>query len=92
MTVVVVASQTELHTCPDICDIAMIFSRVVKRKRLSIVTLRPFSFLLVLLLAFSALKLLVGRQEGHPASKKLIGGVLTWLSAWSEVQTCICPS
>ena len=70
MTVVVVASQTELHTCPDICDIAMIFSCVVKRKRLSIVTLRSFSFLLVLLLAFSALKLLVGRQEGHPASKK----------------------
>jgi len=29
--------------------------------------------------AFSALKLLVGRQEGHPASKKLSGGVLAWL-------------
>jgi len=26
--------------------------------------------------AFSALKLLVGRQEGHPACKKLSGGVL----------------
>ena len=32
--------------------------------------------------AFSALTLLVGRQEGHPACKKLS----------SEVQTCICPS
>jgi len=32
---------------------------------------------------------LVGRQEGHPACKKLIGGVLAWLSVWSEVQTCI---
>ena len=42
--------------------------------------------------AFSALTLLVGRQEGHPACKKLSGGVLAWLSAWSEVQTCICPS
>jgi len=42
--------------------------------------------------AFSALTLLVGRQEGHPACKKLNGGVLAWLSAWSEVQTCICPS
>jgi len=39
--------------------------------------------------AFSALTLLVGRQEGHPACKKLSGGVLAWLSAWSEVQTCI---
>ena len=36
--------------------------------------------------------LLVGRQEGHPACKKLSGGVLVWLSVWSEVLTCICPS
>jgi len=36
---------------------------------------------------FSALTLLVGRQEGHPACKKLTGGVLAWLSVWSEVQT-----
>ena len=42
--------------------------------------------------AFSALTLLVGRQEGHPACKKLSGGVLAWLSVWSEVQTCIWPS
>ena len=41
---------------------------------------------------FSALTLLVGRQEGHPACKKLSGGVLAWLSVWSEVQTCILPS
>jgi len=38
--------------------------------------------------AFSALTLLVGRQEGHPACKKLTGGVLAFLSVWSEVQTC----
>ena len=37
--------------------------------------------------AFSALTLLVGRQEGHPACKKLSGGVLAWLSVWSEVLT-----
>ena len=30
--------------------------------------------------AFSALMLLVGRQEGHPACKKLSGGVLAWFS------------
>ena len=42
--------------------------------------------------AFSALTLLVGRQEGHPARKKLSGGVLAWLSVLSEVQTCIWPS
>ena len=39
-----------------------------------------------------ALTLLVGRQEGHPICKKLSGGVLAWLSVWSEVQTCICSS
>jgi len=43
-------------------------------------------------MAGSALTLLVGRQEGHPASKKLSGGVLAWFSDWSEVQTCIWPS
>ena len=42
--------------------------------------------------AFSALTLLVGRQEGHLACKKLSGGVLVWLSVCSEVQTCIWPS
>ena len=42
--------------------------------------------------AFSALMLLVGRQEGHPACKKLSGWVLEWSSVWSEVQTCIWPS
>jgi len=30
--------------------------------------------------------------EGHPVCKKLSGGVLVWLSVWSEVQICICPS
>ena len=42
--------------------------------------------------AFSASMLLVGWQEGHPACKKLSGGVLAWLSVWSEMQTCIWPS
>ena len=42
--------------------------------------------------AFNALTLLVGRQEGHPACKKLSGGVLAWLSVWGKVQTCIWPS
>ena len=36
------------------------------------------------LAAFSALKLLVGVQEGHPVCK-----TLAWLSVWSEVQTCM---
>ena len=42
--------------------------------------------------AFSALLLLVGRQEGHLSCKKLSGGVLVWLSVWSKVQTYILPS
>jgi len=45
-------------------------------------------FVLPLLCAFSALTLLVGRQEGHPACKKT-----EWwdfgVVVWDEVQTCI---
>jgi len=48
--------------------------------------------IVALIRAFSALTLLVGRQEGHPACKKLSGEVLAWLSVWSEVQTCTCPA
>ena len=47
---------------------------------------------ILFIVAFSALTLLVGWQEGHPACKKLSGEVLVWLSVWSEVQTCICPA
>jgi len=36
--------------------------------------------------AFSALTLLAGHQEEHPACKKLSDEVLVWLSLWSEVQ------
>jgi len=35
---------------------------------------------------FSALMMLVGRQEGHPARKNSSNEVLAWLSVWSEVQ------
>ena len=44
------------------------------------------------IIAFSALTLLVRQQEGHPACEKVSGGVLVWLSVWSEVHTCIWPS
>jgi len=36
------------------------------------------------LFSVSALTLLVGQQEGHPACKNLSGGVLAWLSVWSS--------
>ena len=48
--------------------------------------------LLLLLSSLQCFTLLVGRQEGHPACKKLSGGVLAWLSVWSKVQTCIWPN
>jgi len=34
----------------------------------------------------------LGQQEGHPACKKLSGGMLAWLSVWGEEQFCIWPS
>jgi len=56
------------------------------------VSKRIFRLLVCEVIAFSALTQLVGWQEGHPACKKLSGGVLAWLSVWSEVQSCIWPS
>ena len=38
---------------------------------------------------FDAVGWVAGRVSGR---KKLSGGVLAWLSVWSEVQTCIWPS
>jgi len=38
--------------------------------------------------AFSASTMLVGRQEGRPACKKLSGGMLAWLSG--SRKTCLC--
>jgi len=44
-------------------------------------------------LSSSALMLLVGHQEDHPACKKLSHEVLVWSSAWSEMQiVCIWSS
>ena len=34
----------------------------------------------------------LGGRKGTRPVKKLSGGVLAWLSVWSEVQTCIWPS
>ena len=56
------------------------------------VTVLFLQTILHIIIAFSALTLLVGWQEGHPACRKLSGVVLAWLSVWSEVQTCIWPS
>jgi len=49
-------------------------------------------FVSYLSVSFSALTLLVGRQEGHPTCKILSGGMLAWLSVWSDVQICIWPN
>ena len=34
----------------------------------------------------------LGSRKGIRPVKNLSGGVLAWLSVWSEMQTCICPS
>jgi len=49
-------------------------------------------YMYIVYTVFSALTLLVRRQEGHPACKKQSGEVLAWLSVCSEVQACIWPS
>jgi len=42
--------------------------------------------------AFSALALLVGRQEGHPACKKLSGGVLHAVGGFQDRPIKWCQS
>jgi len=77
--------NTVLQICTEVHHDALSFWPTV-------VTVRYMLGFCVSVYAFSALTLLVGQQEGHPACKKLSGGVLVWLSVWSEVQTCIWPS
>ena len=50
-----------------------------------------FSVLLILCLQCIWLCWLGGRKGIRPV-KKLSGGVLAWLSVWSKLQTCTCPS
>jgi len=54
----------------------------------------PFYWMIMVLWhsASSVLTLLVGWQEGHPACKKLSGGMLAWLCVLVKVQICIWPS
>ena len=68
---------------------ANIICQVAAPMRLVAASAAACCFLVVVVYAFSALTLLVGRQEGHPVCKKLSGGVLALLSVWSEVQSCI---
>jgi len=49
------------------------FPEIVPTRQITTKTEKAFLFLVR---AFSALTLLVGRQKGHPAYKKLSGGVL----------------
>jgi len=59
----------------------------------SVMSLSEFTLYYFLwIYAFGALTLLVGWQEGHPFCKKQSGGVLAWLSVYSEVQACTWPS
>jgi len=48
-----------------------------------------YSMLLGCLQCFDAVGWTAG---GHPACKKLSGGMLAWLSVWGEVYICIWPS
>jgi len=46
---------------------------------INIITIIADNSVAIISLAFSALMLSVGRQEEHPASEKVSGGVLAWL-------------
>ena len=93
-------AEEQSQVCTMLCKLSVTSGREVELARFFVwwaVCTALCNFLFVPtfsdnIMAFSALTLLVGWQEGHPACKKLSGGVLAWLSVWSEVQTCIWPS
>jgi len=62
-------SQEGVHHPSLLCGTPVIINKYI--------LVIPSSYLTT---AFSALTLLVGWQEGHPACKNLSGGVLAWLS------------
>ena len=65
------------------------FQAGCRKRRLNLALVSVFIMCCSMCCSFSALTLLVGWQEGHPAYKKLSGGVLAWLSVGSEMQTCM---
>ena len=69
--------------CMDDCQRCSLYSALLIQFIYYVVCISENAFV-----AFSALMLLVGQQEWHPAPTKLSGGVLAWLSVWSEVQIC----
>ena len=71
-----------ISACPHVCS----EMKLMLKEQLILL------FFILRVWTFSALTLLVGWQEGHPACKKLSGEVRAWLSIWSDVQTCIWPS
>ena len=75
-----------LGSCPTFLRIIVLFLVTINLIKLHLLLIL---LILDLVKALSALTLLVGWQEGHQACKKLSGGVLAWLSVWSEVQTYI---
>ena len=76
-----------LPACPCWKHLHVVHSNYICQRLHSFSTVSDIINVLIRVYAFSALMLLVGQQEGYPACKKLSGGVLAWLSVWSEVLT-----
>ena len=77
------AAQSCLHLGSDFADL------LASQHSLD-VTKPALCVFMLIGVAFSALTLLVGRQEGHPACKKTAVGC--WRGYLSGVRCCICPS
>jgi len=84
------SKQTSLfHYYKNNVNIILLHIRKLLSKH-CLIPLRPCSILSMCLQCFDAVRL--GGRKGIRPVKNLSAGVLTWLSVWSEVQTCIWPS
>ena len=73
--------EEKFRYCSVLCFVWTLCKMMHTQMSSSYTWLFTFGFhFLIHCLAFSALTLLVGRQEVHPACKKLSGGILAWLS------------
>jgi len=93
-TVTCLYLSSPLPVCDGICTVnRVLHDRHMPFLQLANILVWYVCLLWILFIAFSALILLVGRQEEHPACKNLSDKVLAWLSVCSKVQmTCTCFS
>jgi len=82
----VLISGIELFNCLTLLLMSYLFETIFQKYSYQHISLKYFcSLLLIIFIAFSALTLLFGQQDGHPTCKKLSGGVVISLERVADL-------